>query len=619
MKTIIERECPTSLELASLQPRGSVHPSPADWGDEILYFLLPDRFSDGKERSRPRWDRFNARAFKALDYRSWMEAGKGFVGGTLRGITAQLPYIQRLGVTTIWLGPVWKQRADLRTYHGYGIQNFLEVDPRFGTRQDLRNLVDQAHDMGLRVLLDVIYNHTGNNWFYNMEGSPREMLPFRREPYAFHGWRSRFGQSISKCVDLEDGVWPAEFQNPQWYSRCGTIEHWDEPGKELERDAEFRLGDFGDMKDLKLERSETLDALIRVYQYWIALSDCDGFRIDTVKHIPHDVSAIFCHDIRTFARRLGKSNFLLLGEVTGATDIVKRYVDPDGPNIDCILDIESAPQRLADFVKGLAPPQHFFDHFGGRDALGGVRTLGKHHVSILDDHDMVWRDCKRRFACGNGSADADAQAAHAVGVQLTTPGIPCIYYGTEQGFCGSQEMHHSQYEPADSSGRLPMADRYVRESMFGGGFGAFGTSGCHFFDDSHPIFQRIAAIARLRNRSDHVGLALRRGDLYLREVRFNTEFEAPKQGEVVAWSRVIENASVVIALNTHGNEARGADITVDAVLHPGGSMLKVLYRGDWSEQDRSSPPEEFLKVEMLPDGRCIVRVDLSPAGMIILT
>ncbi len=618
MAVEIEKDAPTSLEFANLKPRGPVHPSPADWGDEILYFLLPDRFSDGNEDQRTLFDRNDAEKLRVKDHCAWMRAGKSFCGGNLKGIQKHLPYLKNLGVTTLWIAPVWKQRSDLLTYHGYGIQNFLEVDPRFGTRQDLRDLVDAAHEMGMYVLLDVIYNHTGNNWFYDDNGTPRETFPFRREPYAFAGWRSHEGKRVQKCENADDGVWPIEFQNVDFYPRCGSIQNWDEPGKEFARDAEFRMGDFAEMKDLKLEKSEVLDAIIRVYQYWIALSDCDGFRIDTVKHVPPELSAIFCHDIRTFARRLGKKNFLLLGEVTGSTQIVRKYVDPDGPNLDCVLDIESAPQRLADFVKGLAPPQFFFDHFGGRDAMGDVRKIGRYHVSILDDHDMVWRAHKSRFACGNHSIDPYAQNAHAVGVQLTTLGIPCIYYGTEQCFNGNQDAHDRNHEPCDDV--VPYADRYVRECMFGDGFGAFFTQGCHFFDENHPTYLRIAAIARLRTGRDSVGEALRRGELFVREIRnFGDDFHAPVQGEVVAWSRVSERNSVVIAVNTHGNDARGADITVDSELHHGGSRMSILYRSDWiDDQLRNPPTDEFKEVAVQPDGRCVVRVDLPPAGMIIL-
>src|SRR5258706_2789098 len=202
----------------------------------------------------------------------------------------------------------------METYHGYGIQNFLEVEPRLGTKDELRRLIDSAHARGIYVLLDIIYNHTGSNWFYDKNGEPSDTMPYLADSsYSMKGWRTRTGECVEQCEDLEDGVWPVEFQNPDWYSRAGTIEHWDDPGKELAADAEFRRGDFGNLKDLDVEKGEVLDALIKVYQYWIAFSDCDGFRIDTVKHVPREVSAIFCHNIRSFARQFGKTNFLLLG------------------------------------------------------------------------------------------------------------------------------------------------------------------------------------------------------------------------------------------------------------------------------------------------------------------
>jgi hypothetical protein len=391
------------------------------------------------------------------------------------------------------------------------------------------------------------------------------------------------------------------------------IENWDSPGRDLAADAEFRRGDFFDLKDLNVGNSDVLDAVVRCYQYWVALSDCDGFRIDTLKHVPPEVSAIFCHEIRTFARRLGKKNFYLLGEVTGDPSIARHYVSPDSPNLDSVLDIAEAPRRLADFVKGLAPPMEFFKYFGGGDALGDVRLVGHHHVSILDDHDMVFRLHKHRFNWNNTAADPLAMTAHAVGVQLTTPGIPCIYYGTEQAFCGAEFVHDDSAEPCESDGKRPCADRYVRESMFGGTFGAFETGGCHFFDPNHPTYQRIAAIAKLRSGDDAVGRALRRGNLFVRDVRAAGDaFGPPQQGEIAAWSRIDGPNAVIIALNTHGHEARGADVTVDATLHPTGSSVKVLYH---SGDDRQAGSE--IAVTHHPDGRATIRVDLPPSGMAI--
>jgi glycosidase len=609
-----------SLAEVDLTPAGEVFPSPADWADQILYFLLPDRFSDAREGDRPVFDRGNPDKCRPQSIGDWMKSGCCYQGGRIRGIESKLDYLKGLGVTTLWIGPVWKQRADLQTYHGYGVQNFLEVEPRLGSKRDLRSLVDAAHARGMYVLLDIIYNHTGNNWFYDNNGEASDTLPYRAEPARpFKGWRSKTGQCIETIEEMDDGVWPVEFQNPEWYSRCGTIQKWDDPGKELAADAEFRRGDFGSLKDLDVEKGEVLDALIKVYQYWIAFSDCDGFRIDTVKHVPREVSAIFCHNIRSFAREIGKTNFLLLGEVTGSPAIVRHYVDPKGPNLDAVLDIESAPRRLGDMVKGLTPPGEFFDHFGGRDEMGEVRALGRHHVSVLDDHDMVWRDGKHRFAWNNQTGNALLQNAHAVGVQLATPGIPCIYYGTEQCFTGSESQHDESVEPR-YEGRVPKADRYVRESMFGGTFGAFGTSGCHFFDANHPTYLRVAALARLRNRDDAVGVALRRGGLFMHETRAGEEaFHGPAPGEIVAWSRIHEGTAVIAALNTHGLEGRRAEITIDAALHPPGSSVRVLYRGDFDDERlRSGGEGGTIAVKHDAGGRATIEIELPPACMAIL-
>lgn len=183
MLTVIEPQAPRRLADADLNPRGRVFPSPLSWRDQFLYQLLPDRFSDGREGERPMFDRHQPEQFRAKSKAAWMAAGNRFNGGTLKGVLSKLDYLQTLGVTTLWLNPPWKQRIDTETYHGYGIQNFLEVDPRFGTRQDLRDLVDAAHDRGMYVVLDIIYNHSGSNWYYRgLDGSPAETTSGKSNP-----------------------------------------------------------------------------------------------------------------------------------------------------------------------------------------------------------------------------------------------------------------------------------------------------------------------------------------------------------------------------------------------------------------------------------------------------
>lgn len=620
--TTIESTPPRRLQDASLAPRGPVFPSPVDWRDQTLYFLLPDRFSDGGENARPLFDRNNPGQFAAPSKAAWMAAGKAFTGGTLKGIQSKLGYLKDLGITAIWIGPVWKQCASLETYHGYGIQNFLEVDPRFGTRQDLRDLVDAAHGRGMYVLLDIIYNHAGNVFFYDRNGSPESRMPYRFEPpYRVHGWRSQSGVSTPNPVSAEDGVLPEELRNLDAFTRAGEIGRfdpasWEDPLHPLN---EFRRGDFFDLKNIELGGAQ-LSAVIDVYRYWIAISDCDGFRIDTVKHVPFEASRNFCGGIREYAESIGKSNFLLLGEVTGGSGMARDYLDIFGRNLDAALDIGDPAERLSGMVKGFRAPQEFFAIFGGHDLLGSHREVGRYHVSVLDDHDMVGR-AKRRFAAGNNTAARFEQTAHAAGVQLTTLGIPCIYYGTEQALDGSRDDHDAGIEPPDEHGNVPFEDRYIRECMFGGLFGARRTAGCHFFDPGHPSYLRLAAIARVRSQQSGAGLALRRGRSYLREISEDGfGFGPPGAQQLAAWSRILYRTEVLVCLNTSGTSARGAHVTIDAALNAGAGRLRVLYRSGWSEAQLGNPPvDETVPTFTTATGRRTVHLTLPPAGMIILS
>jgi glycosidase len=177
---ILHAPAPRNIDAARARfpQRDAMHPSPTDWRDEVLYFLLPDRFSDGQEHTRTRLNRKQIAAQRAAyaqanglpDWRwdIWKESGeRRFQRGTLAGIKSQLGYLSNLGVTTLWIAPVFRQRVEGNDFHGYGVQDFLEVDSRFGTRADLVELVAAAHAIGIRVILDIIFNHTGFNWVYD--------------------------------------------------------------------------------------------------------------------------------------------------------------------------------------------------------------------------------------------------------------------------------------------------------------------------------------------------------------------------------------------------------------------------------------------------------------------
>ena len=641
-ETMLNQNRPDRIGEVSLPRRESYHPSPADWRDEVLYFLLVDRFSDGQEAARPLLDRRNLAGARppgsdgsSWRWDRWAESGAHrWQGGTLAGVRSRLDYLSKLGVTAIWLSPVFKQRGHLDTFHGYGIQDFLEVDPRFGTRRDLVELAAEAHSKGVRVILDIIFNHSGANWVY----PNNDFLPgYRPYPgrYGFGAWLDQGGQPVSAIQGIEDGVWPVELQNPDDYTRAGFGNlgggSLDDPY------AEHKRTDFFTLRDFNLADSQVLSDLARCYKYWIALTDCDGFRIDTLKHVSLEEGRNFCGAIKEFAANLGKADFFLVGEVAGGDYAQDRYLDVLAQNLNAALDIGQMRLSLNGVAKGLQSPATYFSGFDPGDAvMGSHRNLGSRHVSILDDHDHVFGQ-KIRFS---SEAASDYQVAAGVALQLFSLGIPCIYYGTEQAFAGP-EPSERHWLPAWKGGEH--ADRYLREAMFGPehprregrdglsqppegldislpGFGPFGTAGQHCFDEQHPAYLRIAAMADLRKSFP----VLRYGRQYPRPISFlGLPFAGYGPGELIAWSRILDDEEALCILNGHGTALRGADVLVDATLNPpGGSMTVLLNTAQAAGPGYSGPfpAGTPLPVKRTPAGTAFISIrDVPPSEVLVLT
>jgi len=189
---------------------------------------------------------------------------------------------------------------------------------------------------------------------------------------------------------------------------------------------------------------------------------------------------------------------------------------------------------------------------------------------MFDDHDQVRKgENKARFCADR---DAERQVLSALALNATTLGIPCLYYGTEQAFNGS--------------GR---SDQFLRETMFGGEYGAFQSRGRHFFREDRPVFRELSKVLRLRRRT----LALRRGRQFLREISGNgTDFGVPRLvgheiRAVVPWSRIIDETEVLLAINTDAHSPRSAWVTIDDGLHRAGDALQCAYSTDDVEIGRT--------------------------------
>ena len=600
-------------------------PSPAAWEDQVLYFLLVDRFSDGRETGyvdlagnvvttsgtpllRP--PDIDSAIRTEADARRWREAGGAFVGGTLRGLQSKLGYLRRLGITAIWISPVLKQVAFRETYHGYGIQNFLDVDPHFGSREDLRALVAASHEQGIYVILDVILNHSGDVFGYDADRYParddqgRAFMDSRWDgrPYRVAGFRDRAGQVTLPFgpVDLtqhpeawpDGAVWPAELQDSGVFTGRGRIDNWD-------HDPEFLEGDFFDLKDIDqgqgpidhYQPSPALKALCEVYKFWIAYADLDGFRVDTVKHMAPGATRYFASVIHEFAQALGKEKFYLIGEITGGRRRAFETLELTG--LDAALGLDDVQDKLEYLAKGYRNPREYFDLFRNstlvrKDSHVWFRDKV---VTMFDDHDQVRKGHDKARFCAR--EDGDALVLSALALNATSMGIPCVYYGSEQSFDGQGGN-----------------DRFIREAMFGGEFGPFRSRGRHCFSEDHWVYRELSKIHALR----HDRLALRRGRQFLRPISGNGhDFGVPEAmggqlRSIVPWSRIFDDREVLLAINTDPHQTRTAWVTIDDTLHRVGERLTCLYSTDAAQVGKDVAIEAR-------NGKAVL-ITVAPAGFV---
>lgn len=540
--------------------------SDREWREEFIYFLMVDRFHDDKSRTPV-----------STSARS---AGSGtraqlsqFCGGTIKGIQEHLGYIQNLGCTALWLSPIFENDDAPDKYHGYSIQNYLKIDPRFGSKEDLIDLVEAAHQREMRVVLDIVINHSGDTWSY--PGDYPYYYDNDRQ-FDFGEWRR------------EDRPIPTELRNENYYHRRGQIKNWDSY-------PETQHGDFFSLKDFNNEDNsdglKALDILIKAHSYWMREADIDGFRMDAVKHVGVLSISRFCSAIREYAYSLGKRRFFLFGELVGGDDAINSYTGPNTPStdsqtvyfgLDSVLDFPLYG-NLPYAIKGLAAPKNLINRY---EALRGRALsrgeLGRYLVTFIDNHDQVGQDYKRRF----GAGAPEKQVIAGIGYLLCAIGTPCIYYGTEQGFSGEGK-----------------GDELIREAMFD-----LVDGQRNYLNQNCTIYQEIAKIATLFKNLP----ALRFGRMYFREVSGNgRDFGLPwGQPCTLAFSRMLDDHEILIAYNTSTTERRSDFVIVDNSIHHSGDPMKFFYG-----------QEGTVTIQKHPDAgntALFVQLDLEPMQFVIL-
>lgn len=330
--------------------------------EDIVYFIMVDRFSDSNpEANLPDVDKNNLRAFQ---------------GGDLQGIINQLDYIKALGATAIWLSPIMENGPN--GYHGYWIYDFYKVDPHFGDLDTFKELVNQAHAKGIKVVLDYVVNHTGY-----------------------------------------DSPWLSDPDKKDWFHDNITISNWKDK-------TEVENGWLAGLPDLDQSNPEVAAYFIDNALWWIDETGIDGFRLDTVRHVPHNFWQSFSSAIKS-----KYPDFFLMGEVWDENPRTLESYHQDGidsiTNYSLFNGIENGFNSMANM-------------FSLVNALNKEKAFTHPELNaiFIDNHD------NSRFMSLNPRKSLE-YTKQALTFLYSYPAIPVVYYGTEIAMAGGFDPENRRF------------------------------------------------------------------------------------------------------------------------------------------------------------------------------
>ncbi|MFD5050560.1 pullulanase-type alpha-1,6-glucosidase [Streptomyces tendae] len=465
---------------------------------EQFYFVLPDRFANG-DAGNDRGGLTGTRLATGYD-----PTDKGFYqGGDLKGLTEKLDYIKGLGTTSIWMAPIFKNQPVQGTgkdasagYHGYWITDFTQVDPHFGTNQDLKNLISKAHAKGMKVFFDVITNHTADvvdyeekSYDYLSKGAfpylTKDGQPFDDADYA-DGER-RFPRVDAGSFPRTPTV-PAAKKNlkvPSWLNDPAMYHN---RGDSTWAGESATYGDFNGLDDLWTERPEVVSGMEKIYQRWVKDFAIDGFRIDTVKHVNMEFWTQWATALDAYAAKKGRDDFFMFGEVYSAdTSVTAPYVTQG--RLDSTLDFPFQDAARAYASQG-GSAQKLASVFGDDYKYTTDKANAYEQVTFLGNHDMG------RIGTFLKQDDPEATDAEllkkdklANELMFLSRGNPVIYYGDEQGFTGAG---------GDKDARQPMFASRTADYLDDDQLGTDRTHAEAAYDPSAPLYRQISALAELR-------------------------------------------------------------------------------------------------------------------------
>ena len=402
------------LSLSTISFGANVSSPKVGLSQDLIYFVMPDRYKDGDKKNNDNGG-FNT-SLTAF-----------YHGGDLKGLTGTcepgddgLARIKSLGFTAVWLTPVVTQQEAIGVgsgYHGYWGVDFLNVDPHLGTNANMLEFSKCAKKLGLKVILDVVTNHTG------------DVIKYRgNEAYI-----------------------PAEsksLKNPAWLNDISNYHNVGDVGRCWGVGNCTKLGDFYGLDDLATEKPVVYKGWAEVYGNWISKYGITGFRVDTARHVDDNFFKNWSPLIKATAKKSGINDFTIFGEVFDYSTLnLMTYVRQN--KIETVLDFPFQA-KATEFASGYSNAPVLSSLFENDDYYTSANSSASNLVTFLGNHDVGrvgYIIASKRI---QPAAQLVPRTNLANALMYFSRGIPVVYYGDEVGMTGS------------NSGK----DQFARQDMF---------------------------------------------------------------------------------------------------------------------------------------------------------
>ena len=499
----------TSFAAAPIQD-----PAQAGLAKDLIYFVFPDRYLNGDTSNDklPGYDPTDTAFFHGGDL-------KGLTGTCSAGDNG-LARIKKLGFTAVWVTPLVVQQKPTpggAGYHGYWGVDFLNVDPHLGTKADLIAFSECAKKLGLKLILDVVTNHTGDVIKYN-----------------------------DKVAYIPADSTNAK--NPQWLNDLSNFHNVGDMSNCWGDGSCTQLGDFYGLDDTATEKPVVYNGWAQVYGQWIKDYGFVGFRVDTARHVDDNFFKNWSPQINAQAASVGINNFTTFGEVWDVNPInLMNYVRRN--KLQTVLDFPF--QRTStEFASGYSDASTVANLFSYDDLYTSATSSASNLVTFLGNHDMGRAGKIIESKRINPAAELLPRTLLGHALLYLTRGIPSVYYGDEVGMTGT------------GSG----SDQLARQDMFSTkvkiwktekriGSSPIGTGDSFTVTDKHPIALYLEKLAALR--AGNPGLA--NGSMQIRIAKDSLLVISKKDGA--------ENREYIVAFN---NSTKPIKTTISTATSAGG-------------------------------------------------